>query len=125
MNPNSDTEITVNASDSKRELKYQAMAAVWLERASIAEKQGQKDLQAAANTFASYCEFLSNISEKRETPAFIKTANTLRKKIEASERHRTMCVEHGLSDAAIDATYEIQSMEKELLNILLSLSPTG
>lgn len=108
------------ASAAALDLKLTAMAAIWTERAGINERQGQSDLASAALTIAWFCKFLSECSVEK-LPEFIKEANTLRKKIEASERHRTMCVEHGLSDAAIDATYEIQSMEKRLLSILTSL----
>ncbi len=51
-------------------------------------------------------------------PEILRKANLFRKQIEASEQHRTMCVEHGLGDAAIDATYEIQAMEKQLVDLI-------
>lgn len=121
MSQNSDTEIPANASNTERVLKYQAMAAVWLERAGIASRQNQHELEAAYKTIAAFCELLSHKQDYKQTPEFLKAANTLRKSIEAGEQHRTMCVEHGLSDAAIDATYEIQGLEKKLLELVLAL----
>jgi hypothetical protein len=99
--------------------KYDDLSRRWSERAEIARKQGQDDVIAAAELLALMCEKL-NATPEAEEPEVLRKANLLRKKIEASERHRTMCVEHGLSDAAIDATYEIQALEKELVEVVKS-----
>lgn len=90
----------------------------WSERAQIARKQGQEDLEAAALELMSLCESLSKSAGELNKPDILIKANLLRKQIEAGEKHRTMCVEHGLSDAAIDATYEIQALEKELVTLI-------
>lgn len=119
-NEKSDSGSRPAAAPKEREPKLMAQAALWVERASIADRQGQEDLQFACKALSSLCELYAG-SPAEKTPEFVKDANKIRKKIEASERHRTMCVEHGLSDAAIDATYEIQGLEKELLALLLNL----
>lgn len=97
----------------------------WNERAEIARRQKQDDVVSAALKLAtSYQEMLptdedgsGNIDLDAEAD-FMKEANLLRKQIESSEQHRTMCVEHGLSDAAIDATYEIQALERKLVALV-------
>lgn len=94
----------------------------WKERAEIAQRQGQDDVRAAALKMVSAYEKLAEDSSEAEEPDVLKQANLLRKKIESSEQHRTMCVEHGLSDAAIDATYEIQQMERDLVTLLQNLA---
>ncbi len=55
---------------------------------------------------------------KKEEPDYLRRARRLRKTLEASEQHRTMCAEHGLDDSAIDATYEIQEIERELIELV-------
>jgi len=92
----------------------------WSERADIAQKQGQQDMVTASMSIISLYESLSLTPEMNEPEVLIKL-NLLRKQIEASEQHRTMCVEHGLSDAAIDATYEIQDLEKQLVELSRSI----
>jgi hypothetical protein len=91
------------------------LVTIWSERVEIARRQNQEEMVAAAQYVVSTYEKLqSGMAE----PAFLAPVNVLRKRIESSEQHRTMCVEHGLSDAAIDATYEIQQMEKELIELV-------
>ena len=92
----------------------------WAERASIARRQRQDDVAAASEAIKAIYERL--MEAPSEAPAFLEKANLLRKQIEATEQHRTMCVEHGLSDAAIDATYEIQELEKKLVELLVAES---
>ena len=108
------------------------MVTIWSERVEIARRQNQDDMVAAAQYVVSTYEKLQSASSGAGgassgtggalgsigEPAFLAPANVLRKRIESSEQHRTMCVEHGLSDAAIDATYEIQQMEKELIELV-------
>ncbi len=90
----------------------------WTERAESARKHGQEDLMAAALELASMCQTLSKSPTEINQPDVLIRANLLRKQLEASEQHRTMCVEHGLGDAAIDATYEIQRLGKELVTLV-------
>jgi hypothetical protein len=93
--------------------------AQWNERAEIARTQGQDDVRAAALKVVSVYERLASDTTESDEPESLKEALVLRKRIESSEQHRTMCVEHGLSDAAIDATYEIQQLERDLVALLL------
>jgi hypothetical protein len=91
----------------------------WSERAEIARKQGQDELVTAALELKAMCEALSGSADTADKrPELLVKANRLRNEIEAGEQHRTMCVEHGLSDAAIDATYEIQALEKKLISLM-------
>lgn len=92
------------------------MVTIWSERIEIARRQNQDDMVAVAQYIVAAYE--KQPSESGPEPAFLGPANVLRKRIESSEQHRTMCVEHGLSDAAIDATYEIQQMERELIELV-------
>lgn len=89
----------------------------WNERAEIARRQKQDDVVAASLKLASAYQRILPADMNAEAD-FMKEANLLRKQIESSEQHRTMCVEHGLSDAAIDATYEIQALEKKLVALV-------
>lgn len=99
--------------DSKSQFRRRQDA--WIERSEIASRQGQAELARIAMILAEgYHQLLEANLDIGESDQMLK-ANILRKQIEASEQHRTMCVEHGLSDAAIDTTYEIQAMEAELL----------
>jgi phage shock protein A len=100
--------------------KIESQKRRWSERAEIALRQGQTDLVMAVNTIISIYDSLAATPELTEPEILIKV-NLLRKQIEASEQHRTMCVEHGLSDAAIDATYEIQDLEKQLIKLCENL----
>lgn len=98
------------------------MVTIWSERVEIARRQNQNDMMAVAEYIVAAYDKLrgsgADASTAAAEPAFLGPANVLRKRIESSEQHRTMCVEHGLSDAAIDATYEIQQMEKELVELV-------
>lgn len=101
------------------------MVTIWSERVEIARRQNQDEMVAVAQYIVSTYEKLQSAGEVgggtpggMAEPAFLAPVNVLRKRIESSEQHRTMCVEHGLSDAAIDATYEIQQMEKELIELV-------
>jgi hypothetical protein len=93
---------------------------IWTQRAEESRKHGHSEVAAAATTVAAiYEQLLSNAeSEWTEQAPLLIQANLIRKKIEASEQHRSMCVEHGLSDAAIDATYEIEALEKQLVSLV-------
>jgi len=103
--------------DTDREARFKALIEHWRNRIQIAEKQKQHDVvEAAARIVDAYEKLLE--SQSTGEPAFLAQANNLRKKITASEQHRTMCVEHGLSDTAIDATLEIQELEKQLVALV-------
>lgn len=95
--------------------------AAWIERASIARKYGNEQFAAASDELASRYKTLIEQDEQSE-PDTLTKARQLRKTLEASEQHRTMCVEHGLSDAAIDATYEIQEIESQIVHLVQKLS---
>ncbi|MBX9689221.1 MAG: hypothetical protein K2X27_21105 [Candidatus Obscuribacterales bacterium] len=90
----------------------------WSQRAEIAESQGQIDLLEAIQQLISMLNSSSKPTNEISISEFLARATLLRKKIEAGEQHRTMCVEHGLSDAAIDETYEIQALEKALIELI-------
>jgi len=92
----------------------------WSDRVEIARRQGQEEVVKASLLMLDYYD--SKLDASYEDPEVVAKANLLRKRIESSEQHRTMCVEHGLSDAAIDATYEIQDMEKQLVALLQELA---
>lgn len=87
--------------------------AVWRERAGIARQYDNEKFALACDFFANLCESL--LKSERSQTDFLLKARHLRKKLEASEQHRTMCVEHGLNDSAIDTTYEIQEIETSLM----------
>lgn len=91
----------------------------WTERAEIARKQGQSQLVEVAMRIASMYQELE--SSNGAEPDYLRKANILRKRIEATEQHRTMSVEHGLSDEAIDATHEIQELERQLIELIAPL----
>lgn len=111
------TEDPNTATDARNQLIAKRISA-WSERAEIANKQTQVDVMQAALALASVYEALiqSNVDE----PELLIKANLLRKRIEASEQHRTMAAEHGLSNEAIDATLEIQEMERNLVELVRS-----
>lgn len=90
----------------------------WLERAEIARAHDNVEVASAAEKIAGICQGLLECQRESERPEILRQANRIRKQIESSEQHRTMCVEHGLSDAAIDATYEIQELEKQLVAVI-------
>ena len=97
--------------------RLQKHLAAWSQRAEIARRHGQDAVADAATVLVSeYGKFIAAGLESE--PAVFAAANTLRRKIEASEQHRTMSVEHGLGDEAIDVTLEIQEMEKELVALV-------
>lgn len=106
----------MNSEDRQKQL--QSLVAVWEERAQIATRQGTENVAKAALHIASAYKALVDADTESEEPAFLADADLLRKRIESSEQHRTMCVEHGLSDAAIDATYEIQKLERDLVALV-------
>lgn len=91
----------------------------WNDRVEIARRQSQDEVVKAALLMVDYYD--TKLDPTYEDPEVVAKANLLRKRIESSEQHRTMCVEHGLSNAAIDATYEIQDMEKQLVVLLQEL----
>lgn len=71
---------------------------------------------------------LASAYENLQGPDYVESelltkANWLRKRIESAEQHRTMSAEHGLGDEAIDTTYEIQAMERELVKLVRDLDP--
>jgi hypothetical protein len=107
---------SMNEDDRARTIKHQIFR--WLERGEIARKQKQNELLAATTKIVAIYEGLLDSAEDPGESTLLRKANGLRKRIESAEQHRTMCAEHGLSDAAIDATYEIQSMEKELVDLI-------
>lgn len=110
---------TIDPTEREKNIKDQISA--WTQRQAIANKLGQDDVAAAAQAVVSaYTNLLD--SAKDGEPEMLLKANVLRKRIEASEQHRTMCVEHGLSNAAIDATYEIQELERQLVALINELS---
>lgn len=103
----------INAKDRQRK-----QLAAWRERALIANRDGHEAVaEVAAFLAAKYSEFLESEVPQTE-PSMFTSANLLRRKIEASEQHRTMSVEHGLGDEAIDVTLEIQEMERELIALV-------
>jgi hypothetical protein len=108
----------MNEDDRAKTIKNQIFR--WTERGEIARKQSQDELLGAViKIIAIYEELLVSDEDPGQSTLLIRV-NGLRKRIEAAEQHRTMCAEHGLSDAAIDATYEIQSLEKELVDLIAS-----
>lgn len=106
--------------ETDQETRFKTLIAHWSNRVQIAEKQKQLDVVEAVFQIIRVYETLLECQSQDEEPAFLEQANTLRKKITASEQHRTMCVEHGLSDTAIDATLEIQDLEKQLVALVAS-----
>ncbi len=107
----------LKAQDGRKQALERKISA-WSERARIADKQQQVEVMQAAMELVSAYEAL--IESNGEEPELLVKANLLRKRIEACEQHRTMAAEHGLSDEAIDATYEIQEMEKKLIELVRS-----
>src|SRR5687768_4183433 len=114
----------MSANDRKRRMRN--IAGIWSERATTAGKHGQADVEQVAMWLASKYQEL--VDSDAEEPEVLVNANLLRKRIESSEQHRTMSVEHGLGDEAIDVTYEIQELEKELValvrQVMLSIETT-
>jgi hypothetical protein len=89
----------------------------WSQRVEIARKHGQQDVAAASTKICTlYKQALDNNQQPTHNQLLSK-ADAIRKRIEAAEQHRTMCAEHGLNDAAIDATYEIQALERRLVEL--------
>jgi hypothetical protein len=106
-----------NENDVNRQRQRKHLAA-WQERVEIASRDGQNAVaDAAAVLAAKYCQLVDSDGSEAE-PAILSAANLLRRKIEASEQHRTMAVEHGLGDEAIDVTLEIQGLERELVDLV-------
>lgn len=98
--------------------KLESELANWQERASISRQYANEALASACDYLVKQYELLLNSeSESSESELMLK-AQRFRKMIEASEQHRTMCVEHGLDDSAIDATYEIQEIEGKLIALV-------
>ena len=89
----------------------------WNDRLRLSNQQNNQGLCNAIEKILA----LYNAMESSEI-AFdnerLRTANHLRKQIESSEQHRTMCAEHGLNDAAIDTTLEIQELENQLIQLM-------
>lgn len=106
-----------NDTDINRERQHRQLSA-WRERAEIASRDGNAALADAAAALATKYNQLVESAVPELEPAVFAAANLLRRKIEASEQHRTMSVEHGLGDEAIDVTLEIQEMEKELVALV-------
>jgi hypothetical protein len=108
-----------------RKQRMRSIAGIWSERAIIAGKHGQTDLAEVSLWLASKYQQLGD--SELEEPEVLARANLLRKRIESSEQHRTMSVEHGLGDEAIDVTYEIQELERELVVLVhqAMLDPTN
>lgn len=103
--------------ETRRERQRKHLAA-WRERVEIARRDGNGVVASAAHALAEkYRELVESASPEPE-PASVAAANLLRRKIEAAEQHRTMSVEHGLGDEAIDVTLEIQEMERELVALV-------
>lgn len=102
----------------QRERTLNAQVAAWRRRSEIARANGQVELAEAAARLAGYCGKL--LESGSEIPEHLNQINVLRKRIEASEAHRTMSAEHGLNDEAIDTTYEIQELERELVSLVLA-----
>jgi hypothetical protein len=88
----------------------------WTERAEIARKQGQDDVVEICDDLVAIYQSLAGGTAV--APEMLAKANLLRKRIESTEQHRTMSVEHGLGNEAIDATYEIKELENELLELV-------
>jgi hypothetical protein len=109
------TEETTDTSERKRRIRYQIR--LWTERAEIARKQQQADVAEVAERLIMAYEDLMDQDEQPE-PEVMARANNLRNRIEATEQHRTMAAEHGLGNEAIDSTYEIQALEKELVELI-------
>lgn len=113
-----------NEIDINRERQRKHLAA-WRERADIARRDGHQAVaEAAAALSEKYSQLVESDAPEAE-PALFADANLLRRKIEASEQHRTMSVEHGLGDEAIDVTLEIQEMEKELVALVRKWQQQG
>ncbi|MBY0551469.1 MAG: hypothetical protein K2W95_29580 [Candidatus Obscuribacterales bacterium] len=106
-----------NEIDITRERQRRHLAA-WRERAAIASRDGHQAFADAAAALSAKYSQLVELDVPEAEPAMFAAANLLRRKIEASEQHRTMSVEHGLNDEAIDVTIEIQEMEKELVTLV-------
>ena len=99
--------------------KVERELANWQERARIAREYNNDALAAACDYLVQEYQLLLKSEEEHENEFLLK-ALRLRKMMEASEQHRTMCVEHGLSDSAIDATYEIQEIERKIIALVAS-----
>lgn len=101
--------------------RFEQEIAAWVEREFIARKYGSAELADCATVLVrKYQELLA--AEAQEEPEPLTRARRLRRTLEASEQHRTMCVEHGLNDSAIDVTYEIQNIEKQLVELVKGLA---
>lgn len=106
-----------NDDNINREKQRRHLAA-WRERAEIARREGHLEVADAADTLSAEYKRLVESEIPQPDPAILSAANLLRRKIEASEQHRTMSVEHGLGNEAIDVTLEIQEMERELVELV-------
>jgi hypothetical protein len=107
----------MNTEEKKeRQAGLQRKLAAWTERAAVARTQNQPEVETVAHAVAAAYKQMME-SNGAEPEALVK-ANTLRKRIESAEQHRTMAAEHGLNDEAIDVTYEIQQLEKELVELI-------
>jgi hypothetical protein len=113
-----DDKLNISNDGTERQRLIARRWSAWLERAEIARKQGQEDVIRASLELASAYEQLSP-PDYIESELLVK-ANLLRKQIESSEQHRTMSVEHGLGNEAIDVTLEIQELEKQLVALVLA-----
>lgn len=115
---NQDQNKATSACSHDRNQLMARRISAWSERAEIADRQRQGDVMQAALKLKVAYEAL--LESEVDEPDLLITANLLRKRIEASEQHRTMAAEHGLNDEAIDATFEIQAMEKQLVELVRS-----
>lgn len=109
--------MTEQTNKSDRAGRIERLIAAWLERAEIARREGRREVAEAAEKVATGYRELTG---EQDEPAYLSKANLLRKRIESTEQHRTMAAEHGLSNEAIDSTYEIQELERELIDLVRS-----
>lgn len=82
----------------------------------MARQYGRQEMCDIATELAQQYKGLL-IAHENE-PDILQKAHRIRRKLEASEQYRTMCVEHGLNDSAIDVTYEIQELESKLIALV-------
>ena len=90
----------------------------WAERSDMSRQYGKDPLARACSELAARYKKLLGEAENATESEELVSARNLRRKIEAAEQHRTMCAEHGLNDAAIDATYEIEELEQEIVALI-------
>lgn len=111
--------MTQSAGDDAVQAQRQSMRArmeAWTQRAQDCAALGSVEVAQAARVIVAAYEKLLESGES-EPPDLVQ-ANKLRKRIEAAEAHRTMSAEHGLSNEAIDVTYEIRELESELVALI-------